>query len=382
VFAADLPYDRPAMDLDARLQSLIARGIRIVDVRQTFVDADVHLDRISPGAVLYPGARLHGARTFLGTLATVGSEGPATLQDVVLATGAGIASGYAENAVLLRGARAGANAHLREGTLLEEEASTAHAVGLKQTILLSFVTLGSLINFCDLLMAGGSSRDDHSEVGSGFIHFNFTPWGRRGDKATPSLVGDVVRGVFLRHPRIFLGGAGGMVGPRAIGYGSVVGAGQVVRRDVAAGRLVVQRPPEVDVAVEQPEAGKAEGVTRRNVEYIAQLHALRAWYRDVRLPRAPADDPTARLVLEEAVVNIESGITERLKRLSSFLAERGRRLPALTPLEQPSCPLKLAGILPKVDHVAWVQALSPSDVDVLAAWLDAVTESVRGRLLA
>jgi len=47
---------------------------------------------------------------------------------------------------------------------------------------------GSLINFCDCLMAGGTSRKDHSEVGSSYIHFNFTP---NQDKATASLIGDV-----------------------------------------------------------------------------------------------------------------------------------------------------------------------------------------------
>ena len=77
------------------------------------------------------------------------------------------ASGFAHGAVLLDGASLGANAHARPGTLLEERASTAHTVGLKHTLLLSFVTLGSLINFCDCLMAGGRSRRDHSEVGSG-----------------------------------------------------------------------------------------------------------------------------------------------------------------------------------------------------------------------
>jgi hypothetical protein len=372
------------MDLEGRLQVLMERGVRIVDPRQTFVAEDVRPERIFPGAILYPGTRLLGARTLVGPQAAVGHEGPATLQDAVLGQGAGIASGYAEGAVLLRGARAGGNAHLREGTLLEEEASTAHAVGLKQTILLSFVTLGSLINLCDLLMAGGSSRDDHSEVGSGFIHFNFTPWGRRGDKATPSLVGDVVRGVFLRNPRIFLGGAGGMVGPRAVGYGSVVAAGQVVRRDVPPGRLVMQRGRDLDVAVEQPADSKTDGIARQNVEFIAQLHALRAWYREVRLVRAPAqdriEDRAQRWVLEEAAANIDVGIAERLKRLGSYLAERGRRLPALTPLELPACPLKLAGVLPAVDHVAWVQGLPPQEVDELAAWLEATAAAVRERL--
>ena len=88
----------------------------------------------------------------------------------------------------------GLGAQVREGCLLEEEANGAHCVGLKQTILFPFVTLGSLINFCDCLMAGGTSRKDHSEVGSSYIHFNYTP---DGDKTTASLFGDVPRGVML-----------------------------------------------------------------------------------------------------------------------------------------------------------------------------------------
>jgi UDP-N-acetylglucosamine/UDP-N-acetylgalactosamine diphosphorylase len=90
---------------------------------------------------------------------------------------------------------------------LEEEASGAHAVGLKQTIFLPFVTAGSLINFCDALIAGGTSRKDHSEIGSSYIHFNYTP---HQDKATPSLIGDVPHGVMLDQPAIFLGGQGGL----------------------------------------------------------------------------------------------------------------------------------------------------------------------------
>ena len=119
---------------------------------------------------------------------------------------------------MLRRSRVGSNAHIRVGTLVEEEASTAHAVGLKHTVLMSFVTLGSLINFCDGLISGGRSRREHTEVGSGFIHFNYTPRGHAGDKATPSLIGDVVHGVFLRQPRIFLGGLSGIVGPQKVGF--------------------------------------------------------------------------------------------------------------------------------------------------------------------
>jgi len=86
-------------------------------------------------------------------------------------------------------------AEVREGCLLEEEANGAHTVGLKQTILFPFVTLGSIVNFCDILMAGGTDRRNHSEVGSSYIHFNYTP---NQDKATASLIGDVAYGVMDR----------------------------------------------------------------------------------------------------------------------------------------------------------------------------------------
>jgi len=71
-------------------------------------------------------------------------------------------------------------------------------------------------------------------VGSGFIHFNYTPWGHTGDKATPSLIGDVVHGVFLRQERIFLGELSGIVGPQKVGFGSFTIAGQVLRRQIPA----------------------------------------------------------------------------------------------------------------------------------------------------
>ena len=126
---------------------------------------------------------------------------------------------------------------MREGTILEEEASIAHTVGLKQTILFPFVTLGSLINFCDCLMAGGTDRKNHSEVGSSYIHFNFTP---NQDKATPSLIGDVPRGVMLNQRPIFLGGQGGMVGPVRLDYGITVAAGTILRKDeLRPNRLII-----------------------------------------------------------------------------------------------------------------------------------------------
>jgi UDP-N-acetylglucosamine/UDP-N-acetylgalactosamine diphosphorylase len=372
----------PASTPAARIEALRARGVRILDPGQTFVDEDVDPARIHSTAVLYPGTRLHGRGTFLAAGAVVGLEGPATLADCVLGEGASIASGYAKGTVLLRGAKLGANCHCREGTILEEEASTAHAVGLKQTVLLPFVTLGSLINFCDLLMAGGTSREDHSEVGSGFIHFNFTPWGRAGDKATPSLVGDVTSGVFLRQRRIFLGGLSGMVGPRAVGFGSMTGAGQIVRRDVGQRRLAIQVARPVDEPLERPLDGRVQPVIDKNVEYIAQLKALEAFYVEARLGRARrAGQTDLGIIYEAAIANVGACIAERMSRLKSFLREHGGpALPELGAVAIPPCPLPLDAGPPDADHIKWVRGLGDADVERGQLWLQVIADTTRAKL--
>lgn len=366
--------------LEQRLHEFAAQGVQIVDPRQTFIDDDVVAERVRPGAILHPGARLHGARTFIAEGAQVGVEGPATVRDAVFGAEASVASGYVEGAVLFPGATLGAAAHVRPGTILEEQASTAHSVGLKHTILLSFVTLGSLINFCDCLMAGGTSRRDHSEVGSGFIHFNFTPWGARGDKATPSLIGDVPRGVFLREPRIFLGGVAGLVGPGEVGFGGITGAGQVVRKPVGEGRLSLQPIRELDTKRDRGHLDGAHPRAERNIAYIANLVALRAWYRNVRLVRARG---SLRVVVEAGIETLDICIAERLERLEAFLAERGELMPTLT-LEPPEadanrCPLR-CGIdgSPDDEHVAWVQGLGPEALQEGIRWLRSIVESVAG----
>lgn len=352
-------------------------GVRIVDPRQTYVADDVALDRIHEGVILHPGTRLHGAATWLGRGAQVGTEGPATVVDAVFDEQASIASGFVQGAVLLHKASLGAASHVRPGTLLEEEASTAHAVGLKQTLLLSFVTLGSLINFCDCLMAGGTSRKDHSEVGSGYIHFNFTPWGKRGDKATPSLVGDVPRGVFLRSRRIFLGGTGGLVGPAEVGYGAVAGAGQVVRNGIKEGRLVIQQVRALDRPVDFGRLDLVAPRARRNIRYIGNLHALASWYRQVRLPMAPQ---SRKPVVQAAIRLIEGCIDERIKQLGRFVEERGGTMPPLELHQTFPCPLTVSGEEP--DHVAWVQSLDDAMVEAGVAWLQAIVEAASAPALA
>ena len=391
------PCESSRDDARARVQALCERGVRVVDPCQTYVDADVDPSRVDPSAVLHPGARLYGAALLIGPRAEVGTEGPAMVRDCAFGADTHIASGFAHRAVLLDGASLGSNAHARPGTLLEEQASTAHGVGLKHTVLLSFVALGSLINFCDCLMGGGRSRRDHSEVGSGYIHFNFTPWGARGDKATPSLFGDVTRGVFLREDRIFLGGAGGCVGPRSVGFGALTGAGQVTRQDVPAHTMSVQAAPEVSRAFTSGAVDRLEPRASANAKYIGQLAALRAWYAKVRAPRAAAVGGYQAALVQAATDTLDLALAERLKRLQAFAEERGATLgtgegaPTVGDLHAAAqaagaCPEPLAaavrdaatspGAAAPADHVKWVQALGDDAVTAGTIWLDAVAAAV------
>src|SRR6266481_7115799 len=108
-------------NFDVRLDVLEAQGVRILDRRQVYLDEAVDLSRVRAGAILYPGTRLVGSGTFVGAGAKIGLEGPAVLENTVIGANTEVASGYLKDSVMLRDARVGANAHIRVGTLLEEE---------------------------------------------------------------------------------------------------------------------------------------------------------------------------------------------------------------------------------------------------------------------
>ncbi|MDC0718750.1 hypothetical protein [Nannocystis bainbridge] len=183
------------------------------------------------------------------------------------------------------------------------------------------------------------------------------------------------RGVLLRERRIFLGGAGGMVGPREVGFGAVTGAGQVVRKDVPEDRLMVQPPRAVDIAYAPDQLDAAEPRARRQVRYIAQLHALLAWYRQVRLARVPGSREDVRAVLAAAIETLTLCVAEREKRLKAFLKERGEVMPELVAPEL-ACPLAIAAEEPYVDHVAWVRGLGAEDATRCVEWLRAIEAAV------
>ena len=302
-----------------RVRKLLDRGVVIPAPEQVWLATDVAIESLMPGCVLHPGTRIEGRGTFLSPGSEIGTAGPATVRDCVLGHNAKLGSGLFEGTVLLDDASFGPCGHARAGTLFEEGASAAHAVGTKQTVLLAFATFGSNINCCDVLLSGGTGPQDHSEIGSGFIHLNYTPQGPTGDKATPSLFGDVPRGVWLRERRIFLGGVGGVVGPAQVGFGTVLAAGSVWRRDRGEGTLALaERLPEREVAFNPEQQSRPLQKLVANARYIGNLCALRAFYSEVRASLAAGDAVRTRVV-HAAMALLADSVQERVKQLDRWV---------------------------------------------------------------
>ena len=329
------------------------RGVIMPQMHTVAIGADVPLDAIAAGAVLHPGTRLYGARTridagaelgpggaavvddsWVCAGARVGTLGPVRLERTVVGPHASLGCGSAEYAVFLGNPpgsahdTAGYGFRVRKGSLYEEGAGSAQHTDTKMTILMPWVTLGSNLNWCDILVAGGTGPRDFSEVGSGAIHFNFTP---RGDKATASMLGNVRQGVFLRGQRIFVGGNGSVVGPLRAEFGALSAAGA---------RLVGDLKPGLNLG----QAGGAEAgplrdydpaligagfrrVVPSQLRIIGELAALHAWYGQVRARIAGngagdnAGGDAARVALYARGADlVAANITERITRLEEYVA--------------------------------------------------------------
>ena len=323
--------------LSPSVEALLRKGVRMASPCTVEVDPSVDPARIAPDVTIHAGCRISGATTALGPGCVLGGEAPAVVENCQLGRRVELKGGYFSGATFLDGASMGSGAHVRPGTLLEEEAGGAHAVGFKQTLFLSFVTAGSLVNFCDALMAGGTSRKNHSEIGSSYIHFNFTP---HQDKATPSLVGDVPRGVMLDQPPIFLGGQGGLVGPARIAYGTLIPAGTICRRDCLEENQLLLSGAPVGKGTRPFAPGIYRGIQRivaKNLIYIGNLWALKAWYQEVR-KRTFGTDLFGQACYAGALERLDEMVQERQKRLQELagkmpasiqqaLAKTGAELP-------------------------------------------------------
>ncbi|HYK89203.1 MAG TPA: UDP-N-acetylglucosamine pyrophosphorylase [Acidobacteriota bacterium] len=328
--------------ISEQVRALERRGVAIPCPESVDIGSEVRPERIAGGVIIHTGSRILGEQTSIGPDCEIGAEQPAIVENCQLGRGVALKGGYFSGATFLDGSNMGSGGHVRPGTLLEEEANGAHTVGLKQTLLFPFVTAGSLINFCDAFMAGGTSRKNHSEIGSSYIHFNFTP---HQDKATASLLGDVSKGVMLDQPPIFLGGQGGLIGPVRIAYGTVIPAGLICRKDILDKNKLFTPEP---TAFREPEAftmGMYRSINRiviNNLIYIGNIRALQAWYQFVRR-RFLTVDPFGEAVYVGALGQLNAIVDERLERLKELSEKMPRSLEKAR--------AALGGILPAVPYV-------------------------------
>jgi bifunctional UDP-N-acetylglucosamine pyrophosphorylase/glucosamine-1-phosphate N-acetyltransferase len=298
------------------VQKLIQKGVQIPRPESVHIGPEVDIDRISgDGVKIYSGCKIFGRSVMILQGAQLGFEAPVTIEDCQVGPQVELKGGYFNQSIFLKKVFVASGAHIREGTIMEEASRAAHTVGLKQTILFPFVTLGSLINFCDCLMAGGTSSKDHSEVGSSYIHFNYTP---NQDKATPSLIGDVPRGVMLNQSPIFLGGQGGLVGPCRLEFGTITAAGTICRKDqLQPGQLVFEtigKSGNIPFTI-----GMYPGIKRivtNNIVFIANLIALEQWYRQIRSQLISSDFPEP--LFAALTEKLSMGLDERIGRLKAL----------------------------------------------------------------
>lgn len=299
-----------------KIEALLKKGVNIPNPATVLIGEDIDIERISPdGVTLYSGTKLLGGQTLIMPGTVLGYEAPVTVENCLMGPGTKLHGGYFQNTVFMGDNVFGSGGHVRKGCILEEQANAAHTVGLKQTILFPFVTLGSLINFCDCLMAGGTSRKDHSEVGSSFIHFNYTP---NQDKATPSMMGNVHQGVMLNQPPVFLGGQGGLVGPVRIAFGCISAAGSVIRKSELQGNRLIMGGTMRNASIPWRPGlyTRPDRILSENIYYISGLYSLKAWYRHIRT--LFTWDGLSQALVAGLLENIDICIQERIKRLTAF----------------------------------------------------------------
>jgi hypothetical protein len=214
----------------ARVDRLAAKGVDILAPESVIVGEEVHLDNVEPSVVLGPGTKVLGRETMIGAGTEI--QGAATIRNSMIGRNCSLAAGEYVDSVLLDGCTTIGWARVRGHSAWEEGSNSAHTVDTKTTLLGYKTTLGSLINFCNVLMLGGTSprMEVGAEVGSGTINFNFLPFGPTvgalikpstvvGSMESPFLVCD---GAPIRY--VFIGGHTSIVAPVVIGLGTVVGA--------------------------------------------------------------------------------------------------------------------------------------------------------------
>ena len=325
-----------------QLKNLQQRGVVIPDLSTVKIGMEVSPENICSGSTLHPFVRINGSKTkiysganigvygpatlensWIGENAVVGNLGPVTLKETIVGPKSILGSGVAEQAVLLgketmvNDFTAGYGFRIRKGSLYEEDASSAQHTDTKMTVLFPWATLGSNINFCDVILAGGTAPElgYFSEVGSGTIHFNFSI---RGDKATASLFGDVSRGVFLDQERLFIGGNNSLLGPIQAEFGAMTAADVRINGTLSKGLHFGHSLPKGKIDYDPRIFLGVMGIVKKQVNVLAELTALSHWYQHIRMA-CVSQTPEHKFLYESGLRMVELNFQERFSQLNRFM---------------------------------------------------------------
>lgn len=216
------------------LYGLMARGVRCVDPRSTWVGPKVSVDS---GVTLEPNVQIWGSSA-IGADCQIGSF--TVLRNVKLAERVTIVGSVRINdSAVGTGASIGPFVFIRDGAVLSENVHVGRFVEIKKS------SVGNNSKIPHLSYIGDAEIGKGTNIGAGTITCNYD-----GEKKHCTIIGD----------NCFVGSDTMLVAPVKLGDNSTTGAGSVITADVPSGALGVSRAVQRNIdGWAERRRGKKEG---------------------------------------------------------------------------------------------------------------------------
>lgn len=197
------------------LDEIMLSGVTVVDPATTYVDVGVE---IGADTTILPQTHLRG-KTRVGSGCSIGPN--SSLIDATIADSVSVTYSVVRESTVAAGVTIGPFAHLRGGSVVEENARIGDYVELKNT------RMGRGAKAQHLAYLGDAEIGENANIGAGTITCNYD--GKNKNKTT---IG----------PGAFIGSNSSLVAPVTVGEGALTGAGSVVIRDVPPKARVAGNP--------------------------------------------------------------------------------------------------------------------------------------------
>lgn len=194
-------------------------GVTIIDPDRTHIDADVVIGR---DTVIHPETYLRG-RTLIGEDCEIGPG--ADMIDGIIGDEVTFFYSKLAGSKIARGVKVGPYAHIRPGTVLEEDVKIGNFVEVKN----SLVGRGSKANHLSYL--GDAQIGDDVNVGCGALTVNYD-----GVNKYKTIVGS----------QAFIGCNTNLIAPVTVGKGAYIAAGSTVNKDVPDNALAIARERQIN----------------------------------------------------------------------------------------------------------------------------------------